>query len=192
MSQRYSERFEHALIFSQRLHRFQVRKGTEIPYISHLLAVSSIVIEAGGDEDEAIAALLHDGPEDQGGEKVLAEIREKFGDRVANIVAECSDTFETPKPAWKQRKLNYIHQLSERSQSALIISCADKLHNIRSILSDYRISGEKIWERFNGGKEGTLWYYQSLVEIYKNSSLPEGLVDEISKILDELIILSKY
>jgi len=191
MTQHYSERFENALIYAHQLHKDQVRKGTEIPYISHLLAVSSLVIEVGGDEDEAIAALLHDGPEDQGGEETLNEIREQFGDRVASIVAECSDTFEDPKPPWKERKEKYIQHLKIASESALKVSCADKLHNVRSILSDYKTIGEKLWERFTGGKEGTLWYYQALVETYKKTSAPGNLVKEISYVVNELISLSK-
>lgn len=190
MAKNYSERFECALIYAHQLHKDQVRKGTEILYFSHLLAVSSLVIESGGEEDEAIAALLHDGPEDQGGEKILNDIRNKFGDRVADIVAECSDTFEYPKPPWKERKEKYIQQLKTASESALKISCADKLHNVRSTLSDYRVIGETLWERFNGGKEGTLWYYQTLVEIYKKTSLPDNLVKEISTAVNELVSLS--
>ena len=189
MPQLFSDRFERALIYAHKLHKDQVRKGTDIPYISHLLAVTSIVIEAGGDEDETIAALLHDGPEDQGGKETLNGIRRQFGDRVANIVAECSDTFEYPKPPWKDRKEKYILRLRTSSKSALKVSFADKLHNMRSILFDYKIVGEKLWPRFTGGKEGTLWYYQTLVDTYRETSAPDNLVNEISNEFNELISL---
>jgi len=188
--QPYTERFECALIYAHQLHKDQPRKGTEVPYISHLLAVASLVIEIDGDEDEVIAALLHDGPEDQGGDKTLNEIREKFGDRVADIVAECSDTFEDPKPPWTERKEKYIQNLKNASKSALKVSCADKLHNARSILFDYKIIGEELWGRFTGGKEGTLWYYKTLVDTYKETLAPINLVNEISSVVDELLSLS--
>jgi len=188
--QPYTERFERALIYAHQLHKVQRRKGTGIPYISHLLAVTSLVIEIDGDEDEAIAALLHDGPEDRGGEKTLNDIREKFGDRVADIVAECSDTFEDPKPPWKERKEKYIQNLKNASKSALKVSCADKLHNARSILFDYKIVGEELWGRFTGGKEGTLWYYKTLVDTYKETSAPNNLVRELSSVVDELMSLT--
>lgn len=186
----YGERFENALLYACQLHKKQARKGTDIPYVSHLLAVSSIVMEAGGDEDEVIAALLHDGPEDQGGVKTLDEIRARFGERVANIVSECSDTFEEPKPEWRERKENYLKHLQHVSQSTLKVSCADKLHNIRSILNDYKQVGEEVWQRFKGGKEGTLWYYQSLVRVYRELNAPKQIVDEISEALNKLIQFS--
>ena len=190
MMQPYTERFECALIYAHQLHKDQPRKGTEVPYISHLLAVTSLVIEIDGDEDEVIAALLHDGPEDQGGEETLNDIREKFGDRVADIVAECSDTFEEHKPLWKERKEKYIQNLKNASKSALKVSCADKLHNARSILFDYKIVGEELWGRFKGGREGTLWYYKTLVDTYKETSAPSNLVRELSSVVDELMSLT--
>ena len=130
------ERFSEALQFSALTQRSHVRKGSAIPYIGHLLGVCSLVIEDGGDEDEAIAALLRDAAEDQGGEEMLDEIRRQFGDRVAGIVAACSDTFETPKPAWRTRKQNYLEHLEQQPQSVLRVSLADKLFNARAILRD--------------------------------------------------------
>ena len=167
-----TERFDRALVYATALHAQQIRKGSGVPYVSHLLAVASLVLEAGGNEDEAIAALLHDGPEDQGGLATLAEIGELFGARVAGIVAECSDSFETEKPPWRARKLAYLSHLEVASGSARFVSCADKLDNARSILTDYRSVGELLWQRFRGGREGTLWYYRALVEAFFRGETP--------------------
>ena len=157
----YSQRFEQALVLTHRLHANQVRKGTTIPYISHLLAVTAIVIENGGTEDEAIAALLHDAVEDQGGANTREEIRQRFGENVAAIVDRLSDTDQTPKPPWRARKEAYIAHLSEASPSVLLVSLADKIHNAASILRDLRNEGNSVWSRFTGGKDGTLWYYRA-------------------------------
>lgn len=175
-----------ALLMATGLHAGQFRKGTTIPYVSHLFAVASLVMEAGGDEDEIIAALLHDGPEDQGGEKTLAEIRQKFGARVADIVSDCSDTFEEPKPPWEERKKAYIDHLATVSESTLLVSCADKLHNSRAILTDYRMHGEALWDRFRGGRDGTLWYYRELVNCYRRSKQPPVLVEELDRVVSEI------
>lgn len=186
MTRQLTERFEQALIFANRLHATQVRKGDGTPYVSHLLAVSSLVMEAGGDEDVAIAALLHDGPEDQGGHATLALIRERFGDRVAAIVEACSDTFEQPKPPWEQRKRDYLAHLSQATTDTLLVSCADKLHNARAILSDYRDCGDELWERFNGGKQGTLWYYAELINQFDRVAQPPVLLEELRRVVREL------
>jgi (p)ppGpp synthase/HD superfamily hydrolase len=184
------ERFRRALVLAFDLHRGQVRKGsTGIPYIGHLLGVTSIVIEDGGDEDEAIAALLHDGPEDQGGEPTLDRIRAEFGDRVADIVEGCSDTLEDPKPPWRERKEAYLAHLEEAPPEVLRVSLADKLHNARSILSDYREVGEELWSRFNGTREESLWYYRSLSEIFaRRCSGP--LVEELETTVTEIEALA--
>jgi len=166
MSATLGKPFEAALVYATQLHADQKRKGTDIPYVSHLLAVASLVLEAGGDEDEAIAALLHDGPEDQGGLATLAKIRMLFGQRVGDIVEACSDTFEAEKPAWKARKEAYLAHLRDADPSVLLISCADKLHNARAILADFRRHGDGLWERFNGGREDILWYYGELSKIF--------------------------
>ncbi len=181
-----STRFEEALVYATRLHEGQVRKGTQTPYIAHLLSVAGLVLEAGGSEDQVIAALLHDGPEDQGGEKTLQEIRQRFGDAVADIVAECSDTFEALKPPWKQRKLAYLEHLATASSETLLVSCADKVHNARSIVSDYRTLGEALWGRFNGGREGTLWYYRALLETFRQVTQPPALYRELEIAVAEL------
>jgi GTP pyrophosphokinase len=186
MSIPLSQRFEEALVYANQLHATQTRKGSGTPYVSHLLAVASLVIEAGGDEDTAIAALLHDGPEDQGGHATLAVIRQRFGDRVADIVAACSDTFENPKPPWKQRKRDYLAHLPHAAPDTLLVSCADKLHNARAILRDYRDCGDQLWQRFNGGREGTLWYYRELVEQYRRAPVPPILLSELALVVGEL------
>lgn len=180
-----TERFAKAFDYAFHLHRHQVRKGTPVPYIAHLMAVASLVIENGGDEDEAIAALLHDAVEDQGGQATLAEIRRQFGDRVAEIVWSNSDTDEIPKPPWRERKENYLKHLRSAPPSVLLVSAADKLHNARAILSDYRRFGEAVWARFRGSREGTLWYYRSLVEIFGQTG-PQGLADELARVVQEL------
>ena len=185
------ERFEGALCYAARLHRFQRRKGTRIPYLAHLLAVAALVLEAGGDEDQAIAALLHDAVEDQGGLKTLAHIREQFGERVARIVEGCTDSDTMPKPPWRQRKEQYLEHLKTTAPDVLLVSLADKVHNARSIRKDLQLQGEKIWSRFNGGREGTLWYYRSLVAIFREI-YPVPLVDELTaevEMLDKIISL---
>ncbi|MEB3335861.1 MAG: HD domain-containing protein [Leptolyngbyaceae bacterium] len=180
-----TSRFEQALAFASQLHREQVRKGTTIPYISHLMAVSSLVLEQGGNEDEAIAALLHDAVEDQGGLPILTEIRDRFGDQVAAIVAGCTDTDVVPKPPWKERKEAYINHIIDASPSVRLVSAADKLHNARSILADYRQLQDELWSRFKGGREGTLWYYRALVEAFRaTGSTP--LIEELDRTVSEL------
>lgn len=162
-----SQRFHDALAFASELHRAQARKSTTIPYIAHLLAVASIVMEAGGTEDEAIAALLHDGPEDQGGKPTLDVIRTRFGDGVADIVASCSDTFETPKPEWSIRKREYIEHLKSATKEALLVSASDKLHNARATLRDLREKGPSVWDRFTGTREQILENYAGLIGAYQ-------------------------
>lgn len=184
-------KFEKAVRFALKLHQHQLRKGTTIPYISHLLAVASLVLENGGAETEAIAALLHDGPEDQGGQKTLRKIEAKFGQAVAEIVAGCTDAWTEPKPAWRKRKEDYLTHLLKASPGTLLVSAADKLHNARSILIDYREVGESLWSRFNAGKEGTLWYYRSLVTAYQKANAPQKLLAELDRVVSELELLSK-
>jgi (p)ppGpp synthase/HD superfamily hydrolase len=162
------DRFTNAMTYAAELHADQRRKGGGIPYVSHLLAVASLVLEQGGDEDQAIAALLHDAVEDQGGLDTLAEIKNRFGDRVARIVDECSDAHTDPKPPWQQRKDAYIATVGTASPDARLVSIADKLHNARTILADYREGGETLWDRFKGGRAGTLRYYRALVTAYSH------------------------
>ena len=186
----YGEKFERALLYASRLHRDQVRKGISTPYITHLLAVASIVGENGGTEDEVVAALLHDAPEDQGGEARLGEIRAQFGDGVAEIVDGCTDTYETPKPPWRERKERYLAHLADASGSVRLVSSADKLHNARTVLSDYRLLGEGLWTRFNGKKAGTLWYYRAIVSTLQGDG---PIVEELDRVVSELEMVSgKY
>ena len=180
-----SARFEEALGFTAQLHARQTRKATSIPYVAHLLAVASIAIEHGADEDEAIAALLHDAIEDQGGKAIAAEIGKRYGDRVVDIIRGCSDTDVIPKPPWRSRKEAYVTHVREASPSVRLVSAADKLHNVRSVLADYRQMGERLWRRFNGGKEGTLWYYRALVDAFRAAgSTP--LIEELDRAVLEL------
>src|SRR5271165_5417058 len=155
-------RFLRAFRFAAEKHAGQTRKASTIPYIAHLMGVTSLVLEAGGDEDLAISALLHDVVEDCGGAPMLKEVRRKFGKRVAKVVDGCTDADTVPKPPWRERKETYIRHLKKADADTRLVSAADKLHNVRSILSDYRASGESVWSRFNGGREGTLWYYRTL------------------------------
>jgi (p)ppGpp synthase/HD superfamily hydrolase len=178
-------RFEQALPYAAQLHRDQVRKGTGIPYVSHLLAVAGIVLEHGGNEDEAIAALFHDAVEDQGGAPTLQAIRLRFGDTVAAIVEGCTDTDEMPKPPWRPRKEAYIADVATASASVRLVSAADKLHNARTILADYRRYGDAVWDRFSGGKDGTLWYYRTLVEAFRRHGVTP-LVEELERVVGEL------
>jgi (p)ppGpp synthase/HD superfamily hydrolase len=183
----YGEKFEQALPYAAGVHRDQIRKGTSTPYVTHLLAVAAIVGENGGTEDEVVAALLHDAPEDQGGETRLGEIRARFGDGVAEIVDGCTDTYETPKPPWRERKERYLAHLGEASGSVRLVSSADKLHNARAVLSDYRLVGEDLWTRFNGGKEGTLWYYRAVVDTLRGDG---PVVEDLDRVVTELEMVS--
>lgn len=181
----YGEKFGEALDYAVRVHRDQKRKGTQVPYVTHLLAVAAIVGEHGGTEDEVVAALLHDAPEDQGGKERLEDIREQFGDEVAGIVAGCTDTYEDPKPPWRERKEAYVAHITHAPESVRLISAADKLHNARAILADLRAVGDGVWQRFTGGKEGTLWYYRALVAALRAAG-SNAVVEELDRVVSEL------
>jgi GTP pyrophosphokinase len=185
-----STRFEEALVFATQLHAGQTRKGTTIPYISHLLAVTAIVLEHGGNEDAAIAALLHDSIEDQGGASTREEIRRRFGDKVVEIINGCTDSDVMPKPPWRERKEAYIAHISVASAPVRLVSAADKLHNARAVLEDYRIVGEALWKRFNGGKEGTLWYYRAAVDALRKSGT-SPLIEELDRVVSEIECLAE-
>ena len=182
---RLNARFREALLFAAQLHAGQTRKGSGVPYIAHLLGVTSIVLENGGDEDQAIAALLHDAVEDQGGAAISARIRELFGERVAMIVDACSDSDTLPKPPWRDRKEAYLKQLEDEPEEVLLVSAADKLYNARAIVADYRALGEAVWERFSGGKNGSLWYYDALAEIFRRKG-PARLSVELEEVVVEM------
>jgi (p)ppGpp synthase/HD superfamily hydrolase len=180
-----TSRFEEALVYAAQLHKTQKRKGSGTPYISHLIAVTAIVLEHGGGEDEAIAALLHDAIEDQGGAATRKEIRRRFGDRVTEIVDGCTDAETIPKPPWRKRKEDYIAHLAEADASIRLVSAADKLHNSRSILADYRQIGDALWQRFTGRKDGTLWYYRSLLHAFKAHG-DSPIIKELERAVTEL------
>ncbi|MBE9033635.1 HD domain-containing protein [aff. Roholtiella sp. LEGE 12411] len=186
-----SERFTAALTYATQLHANQVRKSSGIPYVAHLLGVTSIALEYGANEDEAIAALLHDAVEDQGGAATREEIRRRFGDNVTAIVDGCTDADTTPKPPWRKRKEAYIAHIPTASPSVLLVSSADKLYNAQSIIKDYRVLGESLWERFQGGREGTLWYYRALVDAFKKT-VNTALITELERIVSELEALASH
>jgi (p)ppGpp synthase/HD superfamily hydrolase len=177
--------FSSALVYAEQLHRRQKRKVSAVPYISHLLAVTALVLEDGGSEEEAIAALLHDAIEDAGGESIRQEIRRRFGDKVAAIVEGCTDTDQTPKPPWLERKKQYLEHLRSASPEIVRVSAADKLHNARTVLADLRRQGNMVWQSFRGGREGTLWYYRRLVQIYQEFG-PSFLVEELNRVVTDL------
>lgn len=146
------------------------------------MGVASIALEYGADEDEAIAALLHDAIEDQGGAQAREDIRRHFGDTVVEIIDGCTDADVKPKPPWKERKDAYIAHIKDAAPSVHLVSASDKLNNARAILKDYRIVGETLWERFKGGKEGTLWYYRSLCDAFR-AICPSPLTDELERVV---------
>jgi (p)ppGpp synthase/HD superfamily hydrolase len=193
----YSKRFEDALVFANRLHSEQQRKVSGTPYVGHLLGVASIVIEHGGTENEAIAALLHDAVEDQEVPKIREEIRKRFGDAVVEIVDGCTDSDVVPKPPWRKRKEDYIRHFAEASPSILLVSASDKLQNARATLEKYRIIGDEIWNYFEGKKDGMLWYYRALVTSFREriSHVPNcspqivRIIDELDRVVTELELL---
>jgi (p)ppGpp synthase/HD superfamily hydrolase len=187
----FSDRFHEAVNYAVRLHANQLRKATEIPYVSHLFGVAGLAMEYGATEDEAIAALLHDAVEDQGGKPTLENIRSRFGENVASIVEGCTDTDKQPKPPWRERKEAYIEHARHANPSVCIVSACDKLHNTRCILSDVRFEGDAAFRKFTGGKEGTLWYYRSMVDAFRGK-LPRRLADELERAVSALERLSGH
>ncbi|MSP71330.1 MAG: HD domain-containing protein [Myxococcales bacterium] len=185
-----TNRYEDALVLASRLHRSQRRKGSSTPYLAHLIGVSSLVLEHGGTEDEAIAALLHDAIEDQGGVSTGEAIRLRFGDTVADIVWACTDAVVIPKPPWRARKEAYLAHLSENHDRVLIVSASDKVYNARSILADFRTLGDRVYDRFTASKASTLWYYRELVTAYgcapKLAERTRPLVAELDRVVSML------
>mgnify|MGYP000017581384 FL=1 len=156
------KKYKEAIDYAYKLHLNQKRKGTNIPYFFHLVSVSTLVIENNGTTEEVIAGLLHDAVEDQGGLKTLKYIKSKFGNKVAKIVEECSDSYQTPKPPWIERKKLYIKKMSSKLQSSLLVSLCDKYHNASCIVNDHHRVGKKLWKRFNAKPKEIVWYYESL------------------------------
>ncbi len=189
-----TNRFDDALRYAAIVHRNQRRKGTDVPYLSHLLGVASLVLENGGDEGETIAALLHDAAEDKGGTRELDQIQARFGSRVAEIVEACSDSLErdpAKKPPWHERKVAYHRHLRESGDpSVLLVSAADKLHNARATLTDVRTFGRSVWKRFSATREDALWNYRELLKIYAAASKTDErlrpLVRELRRVVREL------
>jgi (p)ppGpp synthase/HD superfamily hydrolase len=179
-----SDRYRVALAFAFDLHRAQERKASGVPYVAHVLGVSSLVMEYGGDEDAAIAALLHDAVEDQGGLAMLQQIEQAFGSKVAEIVLACTDSHESPKPPWRDRKRRYVAHLRGAPAEAQLVAACDKLYNLRTILADFRLVGEALWERFTGGREGVLWYYQALAA--GAFTIENPVVDDLRSAASEL------
>lgn len=186
-----TSRFTDAFAYALAVHGKMKRKGTEIPYMAHLMGVTSLVLQYGGTEDEAIGALLHDAVEDGEGHAQLEDIRARFGEEVARIVDGCSDSFEKPKKPWLERKEAYIKRVPGEPASAILVSVADKIHNVGAIIADYRTVGDALWARFNpeAGKTGTVWYYRSLVTAYRatSASAPHTrAVDDLDRLVSEL------
>jgi (p)ppGpp synthase/HD superfamily hydrolase len=181
-----TQRFDEAVQYARQLHAQQRRKGSDIPYLGHLLSVSAMVIEDGGDEDQAIAGLLHDAVEDQGGQPTLDEIRRRFGDHVAMIVEGCTDADTIPKPPWRPRKEAYLARLRHEPPDVLRVSVADKLHNGRALLLDLRRDGAQTWSKFNSTREENFWYFRTLVQIYRETGFASPLVDELDRVITEI------
>jgi len=182
---RLGARFLRAFAFAAEKNAGQTRKASTTPYIAHLMGVASLVLEFGGDEDMAIAALLHDVVEDCGGALMLKEVRRQFGTRVAKIVDGCTDSDTEPKPPWRERKETYIRRLKTADADTRLVSAADKLNNVRSILADYREVGKAVWARFHGGRDGTLWYYRALLQEFLRHE-PNRLIRELGLAVNEL------
>lgn len=180
-----SSRFSDALVYALELHATQRRKVSGEPYAAHLLGAAAIVLDYGGNEDEAIAALLHDAIEDQGGPAARAEILRRFGGHVAAIVEGCTDSDTLPKPPWRQRKEVFLERLRTASPSVRLVVAADKLHNLRALAREYRRQGESLWRHFRGGREGTLWYHRAVVEILK-TGVPALPAEELQRTINEL------
>lgn len=180
-----TERFDRALTYASELHRSQTRKGSAVPYISHRLGVAALAIEAGADEDQAIAALLHDAVEDQGGLPQLEEIRRRFGKRVADIVEHCTDSFSDEKEEWQSRKNAYLTALPKKPADALLVVLADKTHNASCIVSDIAVHGDATWQRFTGGREGTLWYYSELARAFRTHT-PGPRAERLASLVEQM------
>jgi (p)ppGpp synthase/HD superfamily hydrolase len=193
-NQAFGPKFDQALLLAHGLHRHDIRKGTGHPYISHLLGVCSLVVDYGGDEDMAIAALLHDAVEDHGGRPMLEKIRHQFGERVAHIVDGCTDSYATDpakKEPWRQRKEEYLARVPLEEDDVRLVSAADKLYNARTIVHDIRRDGVASLDRFNGGRKDTVWYYDQLVHAFRGAGSNE-LVEELAAFVDEMKRITGY
>ena len=188
MADAYSARVDEALRFTAAEFRQKVRKGSGVPYLTHLLSVAALVGEGGGDEDQIIAALLHDWLEDIPSATAEA-LTERFGERVCRIVQACSDCDGEPKPPWRERKEAYLAHLYDSDPEVKLVSCADKLHNCRSTVTDLRLHGVGVFERFNAKREGTLWYYQALIPALASNGWEHFLLDQLRVEVAEMVRL---
>lgn len=153
--------------------------------MAHLLSVAGIVLDYGGSEDESIAALLHDAVEDQGGLEILYSIKKKFGVNVARIVDGCTDAYEHPKPPWRDRKEAYLKRLLDEEKDVRLVSLSDKVHNARSLILELRKGNASVWDQFKGGKEGTLWYYNTLKQVFLQTGR-DLLTEEFSQLVNQI------
>jgi (p)ppGpp synthase/HD superfamily hydrolase len=185
MGPRLSSQFGDALSYASALHGGELRKKTRIPDIAHILGVTAIASEYGATEVEAIGALLHDAVEDRGGRKRLLDIRKRFGTTVAKIVDGCTDSYADPKSPWIERKKNYVRHVRKAPVSTKLVSASDKLQNVRSLLRNYREEGDRLWERYDSGKKGALWYYRALVNAFTGKRI-KSLVHELDRSVSEL------
>lgn len=185
MAMPLTSRFEEALLAAARWHAAQTRKLSAAPYVGHLLAVCATVLAHGGDEDDAIAALLHDAVEDQGGRQTRDEIARRFGARVAQIVDGCTDATEMPKPPWRERKEAHLARLADVSAAVCLVEAADKLDNVRALVREYRRHGPGVWSHFHGGREGTLWYYRAMLGAIRRAAPPD-LTEELEQAVGQL------
>jgi (p)ppGpp synthase/HD superfamily hydrolase len=174
-------RFDAALALARFLHRTQKRKGSETPYLAHLLSTSALVMHFGGTEAQACAALLHDAAEDQGGTPMLEAIRVQLGADVADIVADCTDAVETPKPEWRPRKERYVHAVAKKPAASLLVTACDKLDNARAIVADLRRDGRRTPDRFTGGAQ-VLWYYAELAAALRAAAREPGTVAVVNEL----------
>jgi (p)ppGpp synthase/HD superfamily hydrolase len=194
----FTPRFTHAVDYARQLH-VGMRKGTQVPYMAHLLGVASLVMGETGHvplmvtEDMLIAALLHDAVEDEGGLPRLRDIEANFGKEVADIVEGCTDSFgvdSDKKPEWRARKASYIARLWNEPENTLLVSAADKLYNARAILGDYRAVGAEVWKRFKRGRAEQLWYFDELIKVYEARCRDWRIVKELKLVVAELARVS--
>jgi len=182
-------RYAEAVEYAARVHAAQGRKGTGVPYVAHLLGVSSLVLEAGGDEDLAIAGLLHDAAEDHGGLARLADIEARFGARVADVVRQCSDSLEpegTGKQGWEERKRHHLALLADATDDALVVWAADKVHNGRAIVTDLEVAGPAAMDRFNAAPDRVLWYYRANLDLLSARGVPAALLVPLQSVVDRM------
>lgn len=185
-----THRLGEALAWAADLHAGQVRKGTQVPYVAHLLAVAALVLDGGGQEDDAIAALLHDALEDT--EATRDEIEARFGSQVARVVAACSDTEVQPKPPWRERKTDFLARLGgpDADEHVLLVVAADKIHNVGSMLADHRRVGDASWARFKAGPRDQHWYYREVARHVRSglggpmADTLDGLVAQLGALVD--------